>query len=1089
MAHLRLGLLGPLQIVAADGGAPRFAYEKVRALLVYLALERHRPHRREALAELLWPGQPPESGRASLRQALTSLRQTLPVVGGAPLLVVTRDTVQLNPAGPYWLDATAFAELLAACEAHPHDSAAGCASCGERYAAATALYRGALADDLVVPGCPEFDEWLHLKREQFAGGAGRALLALADHAEARGETARALASARSLLALDPWSDPVHLRVMRLLAAGGEPARALEHYRRYRRQLRDELGLEPAAELAALHDHLLAVAAQPPGPPPHGMAPVAYPLPRPATSLIGREAELAELVALVHTPDCRLLTLVGPGGIGKTRLALRLAESACLAFPQGVCWVALADVVGVEQLAYAVARALSPAYSDRQDPREHLRAFLQGRQLLLVLDGFEQLLDGAELLSELLACAPRLKLLVTSRERLRVGWEWLYTVPGLAFPGEHAAAEEGYSAVELLLARLRQGGSVPQEGDRAALGRIARLTQGMPLALELAAAALRRHSPADVVASLAHTSDLLRTTLRDVPERHRSMRAALEHSWRQLRPDEQLALARLSVFRESCAPDAALAVARADAELLENMADKSLLQHSGGRYAWHELTRQFAHEQLRARGGELEACGAQLAFYAELAAQAAPHLTGEQQEHWLGRLEVEHAAIRAALAWGSSHEPEGAARLAGTLWRFWWMRGHVREGRAWLERALARGDGLDAATRAQLLKGAGGLAYVQGDYAVARRHQEAALQLERAHGSTRALASALHNLALTVSAQGDPARAASLLEEARAIHRGLGNATGVALVLDGLAEVATERGDYARAHEYLRQSLALHQARGDDHSAGVTRLNLANLALLRGEAASLAGEAAAILAVFRAFGSTQGIAVSLHLRGKVALRAGDLVGARAALAEALTYLNSDELRQDLAACLVSLAALAGREGDWKRAARVAGVAMGLSAHEGGRLMPPESFDYERTIAEARQALGLAAEAPWAAGYELGRAGPLRSILESLALDAPPGPAEGASATPQGVGPAQATLAFGPWVRRRRERLGLTRPELARRLGCSREMVGKIEAERRRPSPGLAERLALQLEIAPDERAAFLLAAQGPPGARLPGPDKG
>ncbi len=979
MAHLHFALLGPVQITLADSTTLRFDYRKVQALLVYLVVERQQAHRREVLAELLWPNQPAEKSRGSLRQALATLRQILPDRDDVPLLLVTRATVQFNPAGDYTLDSATFDKLRDVCDTHPHDLLSACAECIERYDVAAGLYRGSFASDLVVEDCPEFDEWLTHMRERFAQAALDTLDRLAHYAEVKGDTPRALSYARRQLTIDPWRDDTHLQVMRLLAAQGQRAAAVEHYNRYRRQVDDELGIEPAAEVAALYTQLLA-ADTPLGEPEQDVPPASYPLPPQPTSMVGREADISELIALLHTPACRMLTLLGPGGIGKTRLALRLAETAAPAFRHGVCWVSLADVEDATQLVRTVIQSLDPTYEDTRPARAALLAFVQHRQLLLVLDNIEHLLDGASVLVELLTAAPRLKIMLTSRERLRLAWEWVYQVNGLSFPSPPYDNNTNYAAVELVLERARQIHQLPAHTDVPAVMRIAHLTHGMPLAIELAVAAARGRSYTAIADSLEHTFDLLQTRLRDLPTRHRSMRAALEHSWRLLDGEEQAALARLSVFREGLEVAAARAVAGVGELLLDDLADKSLVRHDNGRYRWHELIRQFAYEQLQATGAEARTSAAHLDYFVSLAVEAGPQLMGQDQEVWLRRLEQEHANIRAALTWGLVHNPAAAARLAGALWRFWWMRGYVHEGRGWLQRVLDDTSQLDAATRAQVSKGAGALAYVQGDYEVARQQHEAALAMERELGNERGIANASHNLALTLSAQGSPGKALPLFEEVLAIHQRLGNDNGVAVALDGMAEAALALGDYEWAHKLFTQSLARHEIRGDRHSATVTRYNLASLALLRGDTHDLANEVEECLAHFREIGSTQGVAVSQHLLGKIALRAGDSASARAYFIASLEVLQQGNFQHDLAACLVGFALVAGHGGQWQRAAVLCGAADALCHSSGGALDSLDQLDSQRVLDQARAAQGAEAiEAAWAFGRTLTKEAMIQEAL--------------------------------------------------------------------------------------------------------------
>jgi predicted ATPase/DNA-binding SARP family transcriptional activator len=971
MPQLSIATFGALQITV-DGVAPAFDYAKVRALLLYLAVEQRRPHARESLAELLWPEQEPGAGRNSLRRALAALRASIgDHAADPPFLLAGRETVQFNPRGAHTLDSARFTALVEGVAQHAHPRGQLCPACQASLEEAAALYRGPFAEGALPRGCPELEAWALARREWFERHALDALDALAELYAGQGHHERALAYAQAQLALDAWREPAHRQAMRALAAQGLRSAALAQYEQCARLLAADLGADPEPETAALaeairRNKLGGQAAPPPlAPAPAPPAP-RLALPASATSLIGRDEERRELAALIADPSCRLLSLLGPGGIGKTRLALQIAADVGASFADGVCWVALAGLPAAEQLPDALAQALGCAPKGGGDLRAALRDWLQPRQLLLLVDSFEHLLDGAWLLDELLAAAPRLTIVATSRERLQLQREWLYDLGGLPFPLDDDEDRPATPAVQLFMERARQVrrvSALPADERRAAL-RIARSTEGMPLALELAAAASRDRAFVAIAEALARNIDLLRTSVRDVPERHRSVRAAIDHSWQLLDPPQRHALALLSLFRGGFTLEAAAQVAGADEGLLASLQDKSLLRWADGRYDIHELVRQFAYSQLVESGVAEAGHRAHLGSMAELAELAEPELLGAEQAPWLERLEIEHANFRAALRWAiDGGEPEGAARIAGSLWRFWWMRGHLAEGRRWLDEILARPGQVAPPVLARAERGAGSLANQQGDYQSARDHHSVALELERQLGNRRGLANQLGSLARVETNLRNYGRARALIEEGLQIHRELGNEVGFALLTDALAGVAYNEGDSAQAARLYAEALALHRARGDRHSIAIGLHNLSDLAFERGDLRQALAGARECLTLFRELGHKLGVGAALHLIAAVARVEGDYAQAAAAEREALELYYGIGNWRIVAVCLVGAAAIAAGQRHWDRAAQLCGAAEQLRGT--AELPPPDRALYAATLASAAAALGVeeAARAEW------------------------------------------------------------------------------------------------------------------------------
>ncbi|HZG68515.1 MAG TPA: helix-turn-helix domain-containing protein, partial [Herpetosiphonaceae bacterium] len=452
------------------------------------------------------------------------------------------------------------------------------------------------------------------------------------------------------------------------------------------------------------------------------------LPVPPTPIVGREQEVAELRAQLLRPEVRLVTLLGPAGAGKTRLSLEVAADVLDEFDDGVCFVRLEAVTGAELVEPAIARMLGVREGAGETMREALLTHLRDRQLLLVLDNFEQIVAAAPVVAELLSLCAGLKLLVTSREPLRVRSEWLFDLEGLRYPpDEGATGFEDYSAVQLFVQRAQQLQRrwMPVGSEAQAVARICRLVEGLPLAIELAAAAVRERSCSEIARELESGLHTLATSARDVPERHRSMWAALEHSWQGLSEAERGVFPRLAVFRGGFEEAAAVEVAGASRDVLAALLAKSLVRHTAQpdgkyRHQLHELVRQYAGEKLRDVGESTATSDRHLDYYLNVAEAAAPRLVGPEQPAWLARLESEHENLRAALGWAlETRQVERALRLAAALKRFWYFRGYWSEGRTWLARALAQSDpSVPSLPRACALFSAGELARYQSDYGAA-----------------------------------------------------------------------------------------------------------------------------------------------------------------------------------------------------------------------------------------------------------------------------------------------------------------------------------------------------------------------------------
>ncbi|GID95725.1 ATP-binding protein [Amorphoplanes digitatis] len=680
--ELSIRVLGGAEL--AVGGRPlvELASAKAAALLFYLAVT-GTGHSRSALAGLLWSDLPEPAARANLRLVLTKLRRVLP-----EHLAVTRQSVALDDRPGVWVDAAEVARAAAG----PDDAG---------LLAAVRLCRGDLLAGFDVAGAPLFDDWQAAQR-----AATRAdMLSLMDRAvrcaAARADAVAGIEVARRMLALEPLHEEAHRALMCFLAEDGRRSAALAQYETCRYLLDEELGGRPSADTVALRDEIAAGAggftrlgaAAPPRAEPDRAAPG---LPRPLTGLIGRGEELARLDGLLDDPACRLVTLVGPGGIGKTRLAVEVAATRRHRHRDGAVFVSFAGTgpAGPDEAADLVvanlARVLGLSMAVPRDPLDLLADHLSGRELLLVLDNLEHLRDAAGVIDHLLRRAPGTQVLVTSRRRLGLGAEWLVEVPGLPCPPPGAGAD-GYAAVQLFeeRARLLRPGFVTG-ADLEGTARVCRLVSGVPLAIELAARWVRSARPAAIADRLGRGLELLETTAPDVERRHRSVRAVIDWSWHLLTDEEERALQRLSVFRGGFDLDAAAAVAGAGLPLLAGLVDQSLVTvGEDGRYDMHELLRQYAAERLAADAGRQSRARLRHAeHYAALLPAPAEFLAEDP-----GFLDAEAGNLRAATE--LLVREADPATLDAHLLRIWSLYRHLgwfREAQAALGAALDRPDG-------------------------------------------------------------------------------------------------------------------------------------------------------------------------------------------------------------------------------------------------------------------------------------------------------------------------------------------------------------------------------------------------------------
>ena len=698
----------------------------------------------------------------------------------------------------------------------------------------------------------------------------------------------------------------------------------------------------------MQDKLMMLPSRPATEPGRGSNPVSVrlrSLPAQLTPLIGREHEVATVCTLLCRPEVRLLTLTGTGGVGKTRLALQIATNLLDDFAEGVCFVSLAPISDPELVLPTIAQALGLWEAGDRPLMEHLKTYLRGKHLLLLLDNFEQVVQASPLLVELLEACPGLKVLVTSRAVLHVSGEHEFPVPLLALPDLKQLPESEflsqYAAVALFLQRAQASKpdfQVTQANTRAITEMCVRL-DGLPLAIELAAARIKLLPPQALLKRLKHRLSVLTGGACNLPKRQQTLRNTIQWSYDLLSAEEQRLFRRLSVFVGGFTLQTVEALCAAlDDEGAESVSDgvnslidKSLLQSSvqvgdeeEPRLGMLETIREYALERLTA-SGQLEVTRkAHAASYLALAEEAESHLAGSQQVVWLERLEREHDNLRAAMQWSleagtgseGSQRIELALQLGSTLQRFWMIRGHLSEGQSFLERALASSESVTAAVQARALTAAARQALGQGDYQRGEALCQQSLAFCQKIGDTAGIALSLYLLGIVTWRLGRPTVAQQQTEQALALYRQLGDKDRVAYSLFQLAYLVSSQGEYARACFLLEECLALHRQLGNKRGIAHTLSQLAQVLFIsQGDPARMHLLIEEGLALSQEVGFKEGLATSLWLRGQLALADGDVERAHVLAGQSVRLCREIGHRQGLAQALSLLARVTGVQGDY------------------------------------------------------------------------------------------------------------------------------------------------------------------------------
>jgi predicted ATPase/DNA-binding SARP family transcriptional activator len=921
---LRVQLLGDFSLACGQQPVTSLDSPRLQSLLAYLLLHRNSPQSRRYLAFLYWPDSSESQARNNLRQALYLLRHALP--DADRFLYADTQTLQWVLESPFSLDVADFEQAV-----RQADSV-------ESLQDAVNLYHGDL-----LPGC--YDDWILPQRERLQQEFCAAVERLLRLLENRGDCRSAIRYAERLLRADPLREETYRHLIRLYALSGDRTGAMRVYQTCVRVLKRELDVEPSPETLTAYAESQKRQASPASPPVWPQ-PRTDNLPNYLTSFIGRRQELDDLKGVlsfqgVSESAPRLLTLTGPGGCGKTRLAIQVGSTLAGAFADGVWIVDVATLNDPSLIPHVVASVLSIQEQPGRDLSDTIIHHLRSKQLLLILDSCECWVAACAGIAEsLLRACPHLRILATSREKLSIAGEQVWPISPLSLPDFSSPSLVSASqsdAIQLFVERARSVlPTFALNTDNAApIVQICQRLEGLPLAIELATARVALLTPAHIAARLDDIFQLLARSSPSTPLRHQTLRAALDWSYQSLSNKESLLLRQLSVFAGSFTLEAVEVVCDGQGEpgqlsppeildLLSRLIDKSLVAVSDWRQGDHlryrllQPTWQYAHEKLMESEDGERLRLRHLEFFVDLAEQAEHHFTQAEQVMWFNRLAAELDNLMAALDWSlqRGHLTQ-ALRLTGALWYFWLVRGY---------------------------------------YAAGVKRLIQAISLTQAAPPSRVRAKALWAAgAIFLWSESDWARARPLLEQALAIGRELEDKNVVAGALGTLGATAYGQGDYAGAQSFLAESLKLLRAAGDKHSLGWSLAYLGDLALLRHDHEEAQRLYAEGISNFREIGDINSMAYPVRRLGVLALQRGDYAEARRLFEESLTLNREVGYYKGIAACLAALASLALRQGQLVRAARLSGATQTSLSMGGGKLFPTDQAEHDRDLAALRTQL--------------------------------------------------------------------------------------------------------------------------------------
>jgi DNA-binding SARP family transcriptional activator/Tfp pilus assembly protein PilF len=931
MSNISIFLFGQ-PLVKREGISVEINRRKPIALAGYLALNQG-PQSRDTLATLFWPECEQTDARNSLSTSLNQLKKLF----GFEFALNNREQVLLHPDLKLWVDVNQFKQIILEYRDHQHAEKELCQACLDSLMRAIELYRDDFMSGFFIPNNESFENWKRAQTEDLRQELLKVLQKLVRFHASRGEFEQSIHHARRWVKEDPLDETAHLNLMRLYAWSRQWTAALRQYEECKRILKKELDVEPQAVLRKLYaeikEHKLSQAPPVLQGKPASQSRIKTPCP--PELCIGREKELSEIGTLFEKEPCRLLTLIGPGGIGKTVLALKIYFEVKERFRDGAFFVPLIYVDKTEFIIEALADTLGLRFHRENDRWEQILHFLSDKQLLLILDNFEHLLDGADLLAKILKRAAGIRILVTSQQRLNLKEEWLFEVPELEYPKEDSTLDmEKHSAVRLFLEKAKRVKPrlVPTEEDRSAIVLICRYVEGLPLGIELAAGCLQAFSCREIAKEMERGFGILSTTLQDVPERHRSLEALFERFWRLLTQPERQLMIKLSVFRGGFTRQAAEEVAQASLPVLFFLMNKSFLKRKESeRYEMLGLLREFVKTKARSSSKRVEEVRSRHAgYFGRLMLQIESNLKTGRQKQALAEAIEELGNIHKGWQWAVARQRVDLLnQYLDGLFYFYELRGWFHLGEQALQdtlEALRSGQDPKGETKAligKVLSWLGWLRILLGKFDKAQTLLHESISIFKTSGLRKELGWALNRLGILFYVTGRLEESETYLTQGLTIFEEQQDQWGIASSYKSLGNVLRLRGDFATGKKMFHKALTKYHEWGDTYNISLVLTRLGLISEEEGHYQEATDLHRKCLEVYSETHEIWGRANLLNNLGFARYGDDDYAEAEACFREAVKTAIEIRARPILQEGLIGLAFIFGKNKEKKKALEIAG----------------------------------------------------------------------------------------------------------------------------------------------------------------------